>query len=157
MKRMHLHVSVPELGPAIRFYSQLFAAEPSVVKGDYAKWMLEDPRVNFAVSARGAPVGLNHLGIQAEEAGELAELGRRLDDIDADVREEMGTHCCYAQSDKYWTTDPAGIAWESYHTLGSIPMFGAQDEEGMGDCCVPEGTSSGACQPDRDDEAKGCG
>ncbi|MFO7953695.1 ArsI/CadI family heavy metal resistance metalloenzyme [Thioalkalivibrio sp.] len=154
MKRMHLHVSVPELEPAIRFYSQLFAAEPSVVKGDYAKWLLDDPRVNFAVSARGAPVGLNHLGIQAEEAAELEELGQRLDDIDADVREEMGTLCCYAQSDKYWTTDPAGIAWESYHTLGSIPMFGAQDE-GAGDCCVPEGASSGACQPARDDEAKG--
>ncbi|WP_018951985.1 MULTISPECIES: ArsI/CadI family heavy metal resistance metalloenzyme [unclassified Thioalkalivibrio] len=155
MKRMHLHVSVPELEPAIRFYSHLFAAEPSVVKGDYAKWMLEDPRVNFAVSARGAPVGLNHLGIQAEEAGELDELGQRLDAIDADVREEMGTHCCYAQSDKYWTTDPAGIAWESYQTLGSIPMFGAQDE-GTGDCCVPEGTSTFSCGPASDNEAKGC-
>jgi hypothetical protein len=155
MKRMHLHISVPELEPAIRFYSQLFAAEPSVVKDDYAKWMLEDPQVNFAVSARGAPVGLNHLGIQAEEATELEELGQRLDDIDAEVREEMGTLCCYAQSDKYWTTDPAGIAWESYQTLGGIPMFGAQDE-GPGDCCVPEGMSSGTCQPSHNNEAKGC-
>ena len=155
MKRMHLHVSVPELEPAIRFYSHLFAAEPSVVKGDYAKWMLEDPRVNFAVSARGAPVGLNHLGIQAEDATELEELGQRLEAFDADVREETGTLCCDAQSDKYWTTDPAGIAWESYQTLAGIPMFGAQDE-GAGDCCVPEGMSSGACQPSRNNEVKGC-
>lgn len=143
MKRMHLHVSVPALEPAIHFYSQLFAAEPSVVKSDYAKWMLEDPRVNFAVSARGAPVGVNHLGIQVDQAGELEGMGRRLDQIEADVREEMGTLCCYAQSDKYWTTDPAGIAWESYQTLGSIPMFGARAED-AGDCCMPDGAGASA-------------
>lgn len=155
MKRMHLHVSVPELEPAIRFYSQLFAAEPSVVKSDYAKWMLDDPRVNFAVSSRGGPVGLNHLGIQADAADELAEMGQRLEDIDADVREEMGTLCCYAQSDKYWTTDPAGIAWESYQTLGSIPMFGANGEE-AGDCCVPDDTSTGARSPSTRNPSTGC-
>lgn len=155
MKRMHLHVSVPELEPAIRFYSQLFAAEPSVVKDDYAKWMLEDPRVNFAVSARGAPVGVNHLGIQVDDTDELEGMGRRLEQIDADVCEEMGTLCCYAQSDKYWTTDPAGIAWESYQTLGSIPMFGASSED-SGDCCVPDRVASDAPSSCSPTASKGC-
>ena len=120
MKRLHVHVAVADLAASIRFYSAMFAAEPTVTKDDYAKWMLDDPRVNFAISARGATPGLNHLGVQVESADELAE---------------MGTACCYAKSDKYWATDPQGIAWETYHTLDSIPVFGGQQE---GECCVPE-------------------
>ncbi len=135
MKRMHIHVAVDDLSASIRFYSTMFAAEPTVTKDDYAKWMLDDPRVNFAISARGAKPGLNHLGVQVESADELAEMSTRLQKLDTEVVEEMGTACCYAKSDKYWATDPQGIAWETYHTLDSIPVFGSQEE---GACCVPE-------------------
>lgn len=135
MKRLHVHVAVDDLTASIQFYSTLFAAEPTVAKDDYAKWMLDDPRVNFAISARGAAPGLNHLGVQVENADELAEMNARLQKLDGEVVEEMGTACCYARSDKYWATDPAGIAWETYHTLDSIPVFGGQEASG---CCVPE-------------------
>jgi catechol 2,3-dioxygenase-like lactoylglutathione lyase family enzyme len=135
MKRLHVHVAVDDLAASIKFYSAMFDAEPTVTKDDYAKWMLENPRVNFAISARGAAPGLNHLGIQVESADELAEMNARLQKLDADVVEEMGTACCYAKSDKYWATDPTGIAWETYHTLDSIPVFGGQEASG---CCVPE-------------------
>lgn len=135
MKRMHVHVAVDDLAASIRFYSAMFAVAPTVAKDDYAKWMLDDPRVNFAISARGATPGLNHLGVQVESAEELAEMSERLKKLDTDVVEEMGTACCYAKSDKYWATDPQGIAWETYHTLDSIPVFGGQPE---GECCVPE-------------------
>jgi catechol 2,3-dioxygenase-like lactoylglutathione lyase family enzyme len=134
MKRLHVHVAVDDLAASIKFYSTMFAAEPTVVKSDYAKWMLDDPRVNFAISARGAPAGLNHLGVQVESAEELAEMSARVAKLDADVIEEMGTTCCYAKSDKYWATDPSGIAWETYHTLDSVPVFSQQ----ASGCCVPE-------------------
>ncbi|MFO7542736.1 MAG: ArsI/CadI family heavy metal resistance metalloenzyme [Thiobacillus sp.] len=135
MKRLHVHVAVDDLAASIRFYSALFAADPTVAKADYAKWMLDDPRVNFAISARGATPGLNHLGVQVESADELAEMGARLSKLETKVVEEMGTACCYAKSDKYWATDPQGIAWETYHTLDSVPVFGGQAASG---CCVPE-------------------
>ncbi len=135
MKRLHVHVAVDDLAASIKFYSTLFAAEPTVTKADYAKWMLDDPRVNFAISARGAAPGLNHLGIQVESADELAEMNARLQKLEGEVVEEMGTACCYAKSDKYWATDPTGIAWETYHTLDSIPVFGGPS---AGGCCVPE-------------------
>ncbi len=140
MKRLHVHVAVDDLDASIKFYSTMFASEPTVQKPDYAKWMLDDPRVNFAISARGATPGLNHLGVQVESAGELAEMNARLQKLEADVIEEMGTACCYAKSDKYWATDPTGIAWETYHTLDSIPVFGAAEESAAraGGCCVPE-------------------
>ena len=139
MKRLHVHVAVADLAASIRFYSALFAAEPTVSKDDYAKWMLDDPRVNFAISARGATPGLNHLGVQVESAEELAELGMRLQKLETEVVEEMGTACCYAKSDKYWATDPQGIAWETYHTLDSIPVFGHADASASASgCCVPE-------------------
>lgn len=155
MKRMHLHVSVPELESAIRFYSRLFASEPAVVKDDYAKWMLEDPWLNFAVSVRGAPVGLNHLGIQVDAESELEAMGQRLEEVDAEVRAEMDTLCCYAHSDKYWTTDPAGIAWETYRTLGSIPMFGAESEPAV-DCCTPEDAAPAARSRPAGNGTAGC-
>lgn len=149
MKRLHVHVAVDDLAASIRFYSTMFAAEPTVTKTDYAKWMLDDPRVNFAISARGAAPGLNHLGVQVENADELAEMNTRLQKLEGDVVEEMGTACCYAKSDKYWATDPTGIAWETYHTLDSIPVFGAggAKDDAAGGCCVPEPATVSSCIP----------
>src|ERR1700757_1971501 len=118
MKRLHVHVKVNDLTQSRRFYSTLFASEPSVVKPDYAKWMLDDPRVNFAISARGKTHGLDHLGIQAESAGELSEIYARLQAADRPVLEEGATVCCYAQSTKAWIGDPSGIAWEAFLTTG---------------------------------------
>jgi len=157
MKRLHVHVSVDRLDDGIRFYSTMFGAEPSVVKSDYAKWMLDDPRVNFAISARGHSVGLNHLGIQVESAEELGEMQQRLTQLQTGVREETGAACCYAKSDKYWANDPSGIAWETFHTLDAIPVFGesatptaccvplAESKEQKGACCVPNDAKEGAC------------
>jgi catechol 2,3-dioxygenase-like lactoylglutathione lyase family enzyme len=145
MKRLHVHVAVHDLQQSIRFYSALFAAEPAVKKDDYAKWMLDDPRVNFAISTRSSKAGLDHLGIQAEDAVELEELGSRLAQADVAVTAQKGASCCYSRSDKYWTLDPQGIAWESFHTLDSVPMYG-QDirshvieikEPAAAACCGP--------------------
>ena len=124
MKRLHVHVAVHDLQQSIRFYSALFAAEPAVKKDDYAKWMLDDPRVNFAISTRSTKAGLDHLGIQAEDGAELEDLGSRLAQADVAVTAQKGASCCYAKSDKYWTIDPQGIAWESFHTLDSPPLYG---------------------------------
>jgi catechol 2,3-dioxygenase-like lactoylglutathione lyase family enzyme len=124
VKRLHVHVAVHDLKQSIRFYSALFAAEPTVKKEDYAKWMLDDPRVNFAISTRANKAGLDHLGIQAENGEELEDLGTRLAQADVAVTAQKGASCCYAKSDKYWTIDPQGIAWESFHTLDSVPMYG---------------------------------
>ncbi|SKA74438.1 hypothetical protein SAMN02745130_01397 [Thiothrix eikelboomii] len=137
MKRMHIHVSVDNLPESIQFYSALFASEPSVLKTDYAKWMLEDPRINFAISKRGAALGLNHLGFQVESAEELAAMNQRLQQLQAEVIAEMDTACCYAKSDKYWVNDPQGIAWETFHTLDSIPVFGSEALKAASNCCVP--------------------
>lgn len=143
MKRLHVHVAVRDLEKSIRFYSALFAAEPSVKQPDYAKWMLEDPRVNFAISARGAEPGLDHLGIQAESGAELEQIGSRLAQADVSVMPQKAAACCYAKSDKYWTLDPQGIAWESFHTLDSVPVYGADTrlpvEEDKA-CCAPVGS-----------------
>lgn len=124
MKRLHVHVAVENLADATRFYSTLFAAEPTVEKSDYAKWMLDDPRVNFAISARGAAPGVEHLGIQAESDEELREVYARLKSADAPVLEEGQTTCCYAQSEKSWVSDPAGISWEVFHTTGDSATYG---------------------------------
>lgn len=145
MKRFHVHVAVNKLADSIKFYSEMFGSEPTVVKSDYAKWQLEDPRVNFAISQRGAQIGLNHLGIQVESTDELGEMQSRLASLQPDVEKEEGVSCCYAKSDKYWVSDPSGIAWETFHTLGSIPVFGdaskAESESkaatGSAACCVP--------------------
>jgi catechol 2,3-dioxygenase-like lactoylglutathione lyase family enzyme len=126
VKRLHVHVAVHDLQQSIRFYSALFAAEPAVKKDDYAKWMLDDPRVNFAISTRSSKAGLDHLGIQAENAAELEDLGSRLAQADVAITAQKGASCCYAKSDKYWTIDPQGIAWESFHTLDSVPMYGQE-------------------------------
>ena len=141
MKRLHVHVSVTDLPQSVRFYTALFAAQPSVLKDDYAKWMLDDPRVNFAISHRGAKAGLDHLGIQAENGAELEEIGSRLAQADVSVLPQKAASCCYAKSDKYWTLDPQGVAWESFHTLDSVPVYGSdtriQTGERKAACCSP--------------------
>jgi len=143
MKRLHIHVAVDELSKSIGFYSALFAAEPSVVKTDYAKWMLDDPRMNFAISSRGRAPGLDHLGIQVEDKAELAEVYARLNKAGGNVIEQGETACCYAKSEKAWIDDPAGIAWETFHTTGENIVYGDGSGEnearttGAGACCVP--------------------
>ena len=128
MKRFHVHLSVQDLDASVRFYSTLFAADPSVRESEYAKWMLEDPRVNFAISTRSGSPGIDHLGIQAEDADELAELGARLDRAGEAVVAEPGAECCHAKSDKVWSQDPQGTRWETFHTMGSIATYhGAKD------------------------------
>lgn len=129
MKRFHVHVAVGDLDEGVRFYSKVFGAAPAIQKPDYAKWMLEDPRLNFAISTRGARPGVNHLGFQLDSDEEFRTMHAQLAHADAGLVEEPGASCCYAKSDKYWVTDPAGIAWETFHTLGSIPVFGSSEDE----------------------------
>jgi len=124
MKRFHVHVSVEDIDRSIEFYSTLFAATPTVRKPDYAKWMLDDPRVNFAISQRGTAAGVDHLGIQVEDAAELAEVADRLAQAKAPVLEETATTCCYAKSDKQWIADPQGVAWETFLTHGEATVYG---------------------------------
>ncbi len=124
MKRFHVHLHVEDLDANIAFYSAMFGAEPTRREVDYAKWMLEDPRINFAISTRGqAAPGLDHLGLQVDEPGELAELKARAEAADLSLVDEGETSCCYARSDKHWIPDPQGIAWEHFHSLASIPVF----------------------------------
>lgn len=129
MKRLHVHVSVADLATSIRFYSTLFAAEPVVRKPDYAKWMLEDPRVNFAISQRSGQTGIRHLGIQVEDRAELAEVYGRLEQAEGPLVEERETTCCYARSDKNWITDPQGIDWETFLTTGESTVYGSDPPE----------------------------
>ena len=124
MKRLHVHVGVEDLAQSIRFYSTLFATEPTVVKKDYAKWMLEDPRVNFAISTVSGHAGVSHLGIQAEDETELAEVYDRLSRAERPIVEAQGTTCCYARSDKQWIADPQGVPWETFLTYGEATIYG---------------------------------
>jgi catechol 2,3-dioxygenase-like lactoylglutathione lyase family enzyme len=148
MKRFHVHVAVDDLAASIRFYSTVFGAPPTLVKDDYAKWMVEDPRLNFAISARGMKAGVDHLGIQVDSDEALAGLRRQVGDAEIAANDQSGAACCYANSNKYWTTDPQGVAWETFHTLHEIPVFGADSKtaedpnaEGMraerAACCAP--------------------
>jgi catechol 2,3-dioxygenase-like lactoylglutathione lyase family enzyme len=123
MKRFHVHLHVQDLAQSIGFYKQLFAAEPTRHEADYAKWMLEDPPVNFAISTRGSATGIDHVGIQTDNAEELAVLKARAQAADMALLDEGNTTCCYARSEKHWVTDPQGLAWEHFHTLGNIPVF----------------------------------
>ena len=124
MKRLHLHVSVPDLAQSIQFYETLFGAPPSVVKDDYAKWMLDDPRVNLAISQRGAAIGVDHVGIQTDTSEELGELAARLKAAGQKTFDEAATTCCYARSDKSWINDPAGVRWETFYTFGEATSYG---------------------------------
>jgi catechol 2,3-dioxygenase-like lactoylglutathione lyase family enzyme len=147
MKRLHLHVSVPDLAQSLQFYETLFGAPASVVKDDYAKWMLDDPRVNFAISTRSAP-GLDHVGIQVESREELGELATRLKAAGAQTFDETDTTCCYAKSDKSWVSDPAGLRWETFHTFGEATTYGeSQALAAMDAAAKPGAACCGAPAP----------
>jgi hypothetical protein len=158
MKRLHVHVSVEDIAQSVRFYSTLFAAEPTVTKPDYAKWMLDDPRVNFAISSRGGQAGLDHLGIQVETQDELREVYGRLQQADRPVLEEGATTCCYAKSEKAWIKDPQNLSWEAFFTIGESAVYGdGADLESIrtssGACCAPEPSAAPAaacCSPKRE-------
>jgi len=150
MKRFHVHVAVKELQESIRFYSAIFGTVPTVIETDYAKWMLEDPRINFAISQRSQAPGINHLGLQAETEDELEGIHANLLRADGAIVAEKAVHCCYAKSDKYWVTDPQGIAWETFRSLGTVPLYGEENhtaaspcgtDKGVG-CCVPTAAES---------------
>ena len=150
MKRLHVHVAVDDLQRSVAFYAALFAAQPSVTKTDYAKWMLDDPRVNFAISTRGRQPGLDHLGIQAEDGDELKEIYARLHQAGGDIVEQGQTSCCYAKSEKSWIDDPSGISWETFLTSGESTDYG----DGTGErgtrvaheksCCAPQAAAAPA-------------
>jgi catechol-2,3-dioxygenase len=148
MKRLHVHVSVEDLDASVRFYSQLFATDPTIRKSDYAKWMLDDPRVNFAISARDGKPGVQHLGIQVEDRAELAEVYERLRQTERAVIEEGETTCCYAHSEKSWVDDPQGVQWETFLTIGESTVYGTDEirpkaqEDAQAACCAP-----GCCPP----------
>lgn len=148
---MHVHVAVDDLKQSIAFYSALFAAEPSVTKADYAKWMLDDPRANFAISTRGRQAGLDHLGIQVEDRDELNEVYARLRKADGNIIEQGQTSCCYAKSEKSWIDDPSGISWETFLTTGESTDYGDGSGERMArvakekSCCAPEPVPAAAC------------
>ncbi|WP_028451019.1 ArsI/CadI family heavy metal resistance metalloenzyme [Chitinilyticum aquatile] len=138
MKRFHVHVAVDNLEQSIAFYSALFGCTPTVAHPDYAKWQIDDPRINFAISARGAAVGVDHLGIQVDSDEELTELHGRLQATASEILSQEGTACCYAESDKHWVRDPSGIAWEAYHTLATVPTFNRGETAAANSaCCAP--------------------
>lgn len=147
MKKLHVHIAVDDLTQSINFYSALFAQQPTVAKPDYAKWALEDPRVNFAISMRGRKAGLDHLGIQVESDQELSEIHSRLARAELPIASQEATACCYAKSDKHWTIDPQGIAWESFHSLSTVPVFGedhSAENAQASACCVEESCATTA-------------
>ena len=148
MKRLHIHLSVDSLQQNIEFYSTLFGCQPTTQHTDYAKWMLDDPQVNFAISNRSAETGLDHLGIQAEDDNELQSIKQQLDATQAPIEAQQATSCCYSQSDKYWVTDPQGIAWESFHSLNEIPTFNDKKtaaNEANASACGPTTSKVSSC------------
>ena len=153
MKRMHVHVAVESLAQSVDFYSALFDAPPTVVKADYAKWMLDDPRVNFAISTRGRAAGLDHLGIQVESKSELHEVYARLRRAGGAIVEQGETACCYARSEKSWIEDPSGIAWETFHTTGESVDYG----DGTGERAVRIAHAKSCCAPPTEPAPAACG
>jgi predicted enzyme related to lactoylglutathione lyase len=149
MKRFHVHVNVDELDSSIRFYSTLFGGAPTVIKSDYAKWMLDDPRVNFAISQRGRQAGVDHLGLQAEDASELSAISERLQAAGAVALAEKSTTCCYARSDKFWAEDPQGVRWESFYSHGEATTYtNAPEKRDAAPCCGPSsGSDATSCGP----------
>ena len=137
MKRFHVHLHVNDLKASVAFYSRLFSAEPSRLEADYAKWMLDDPRVNFAISTRGRKPGLDHLGFQVDSAEELATMKTAAQGAEMALIDEGATTCCYAKSEKHWIIDPTGVPWEHFHTLGNIPVFNEQTTPEADVCCAP--------------------
>lgn len=155
MKRLHIHIGVENLDASIRFYSGLFGAPPIKTKPDYAKWLLDDPRVNFAISTRANTKGLDHLGIQVEDDAELTELRERLKRSEMEVVDEGETVCCYARSDKSWIQDPSGIPWEAYRTMEDAQLFSGTGDSPDAACCTPETMGKpGCCEPS--EKTAGC-
>jgi len=157
MKRFHVHVAVDDLEAGVRFYSALFAHQPSVLKDDYAKWSLEDPRVNFAISQRGRAPRLDHLGIQVESDAELQEMRDRLAQAQLPSVEQAGAVCCYARSDKHWTVDPAGVPWESFHSLEDAAVYGPDTRVAGAACCAPTAADIRESSASRAGGAGSCG
>ena len=153
MKRFHVHVHVDDLSRSVGFYSQLFAAAPARLEADYAKWMLDDPPVNFAISSRGGQPGIDHLGFQTDDPAELSALKARAQAADMALLDEGETTCCYARSEKHWITDPQGVAWEHFHTLENIPVFNEAAAVPQGACCTPKATAA----PQATTQAACCG
>jgi len=146
VKRLHMHIAVDDLDRSIGFYSTLFGAEPAVVKGDYAKWMLEDPRINLAISQRGRAAGLDHLGLQVDTTEELQELAGRLKRAGEQTLDEEATTYCYARSDKAWVNDPSGVRWETFFTFGESTVYGHDPKlEASESACCTEETPQGVC------------
>jgi len=149
MKRFHVHVSVDDLDANVRFYSAIFGAPPAVLKPDYAKWMVDDPRINFAISRRGVKAGVDHLGVQVDSDSELTALREQVAAAKIARLDQASAECCYARSDKYWTTDPQGIPWETFHTLDIIPFYGKSERTDELACCAAvvdsRSEKSGAC------------
>jgi predicted lactoylglutathione lyase len=145
MKRLHLHVSVADLARSVQFYQALFNAPPSVLKGDYAKWMLDDPRVNFAISECSEQAGLDHVGIQTESRSELAELAGRLKAAGAQTLDQTAASCCYAKSDKTWVNDPTGLRWETFYTFGEATEYGEDQRPTLEPAPVAMACCGGAC------------
>ncbi len=141
MKRIHIHVGVESLEQSIRFYNALFDKQPAKTEADYAKWMLEDPRINFAISTRAGSNGVDHLGIQVDEEDELQNIRENLNQADIDTFDDGETVCCYARSEKSWVKDPSGVAWETYRTMADVQLFKAADVESG--CCAAE--AKGSC------------
>lgn len=163
MKRFHIHIVVEDIQKTIEFYSKLFGREPAKQRDDYAKWMLDDPRVNFAISARGHKAGINHLGIQVDTPEELAHIKALADEAsDTGVLDQGEVACCYAKSDKHWTLDPGGLAWEHFYTMTDSDLFGEDTATQDGACCIPlrgseKGDSASCCVPkDAYDSAGAC-
>jgi catechol 2,3-dioxygenase-like lactoylglutathione lyase family enzyme len=153
MKRFHAHVRVDDLESSVRFYSTLFGTEPAVLKADYAKWMLDDPRVNFAITAGSTSTGLDHLGLQVESDEDLATIARRLDAAGQSVVKQENASCCYARGNKGWVSDPSGISWETFHTFGESTVYGndvaprplASKPKESDSCCAPAPSSTACC------------
>ncbi len=147
MKRFHIHVGVKNLEQSIQFYSILFGQKPSKLKDDYAKWMLKDPKLNFAISTRTQTEGVDHVGIEVETPSELSEISERLKNADLGIYDEGETTCCYAKSNKAWVEDPSGLAWEPYQTMGEAEVFGSKQAPVSEDaqCCVPDDAEASCC------------
>ena len=150
MKRFHAHVRVDDLDSSVRFYSTLFGSEPSVLKADYAKWLLDDSRVNFAITAGSSITGLDHFGLQVESDEDLAAITARLDAAGRSVAKQQNATCCYARGNKGWVSDPSGISWETFHTFGESTVYGDDlrpqtAEAGAEACCTPAPSSTSAC------------
>lgn len=146
MKRLHIHVGVTDLEKSVEFYSTLFGQKPVKLKNDYAKWLIDDPSVNFAISTQSQEVGVNHLGIQVETPAELAEITGRLKKADLGVYDEGETTCCYSQSNKAWVSDPAGVPWETYQNMADVEVYSRPKTEDSGaSCCVPNESETSCC------------